>query len=141
VDNILAEHVFEHMTFEDGFKAASNCYRALKPFGRLRIAVPDGFHPDPAYINWVKPGGIWNPHDHLVLYNYKTLSKLLMRAGFRVLLLEWHDERGQLHVRQWSDANGMVWRSVKHWYAGFLTLVVGARYTSLIVDAVKVEGK
>src|SRR4028119_1257555 len=60
VDNILAEHVWEHMTFEDGLKAALNCYRALKMHGRLRIAVPDGFHPDKNYIDWVKPGGTWN---------------------------------------------------------------------------------
>lgn len=31
--------------------------RVLKPGGYVRVAVPDGFHPDPAYIEMGRPGG------------------------------------------------------------------------------------
>src|SRR5690349_18664525 len=49
IQAILAEHVWEHLTPDDGYAAAQNCFTFLKPGGYLRIAVPDGFHPDPVY--------------------------------------------------------------------------------------------
>ena len=57
IDRILAEHVIEHWT-EDEFRSF---LRIVRPFlserGFIRIAVPDGYHPDPSYIDYVKPGG------------------------------------------------------------------------------------
>ena len=41
IEAILAEHVWEHLSLEDGIKAAENCYRFLKPGGYVRCAVPD----------------------------------------------------------------------------------------------------
>ena len=46
IDAILAEHVWEHLAEEEGLAAAKCCYRYLRPGGYLRVAVPDGFHPD-----------------------------------------------------------------------------------------------
>jgi len=43
VDTFLAEHVWEHLTFEEGIIAAQNCFNFLKPGGLLRVAVPDRF--------------------------------------------------------------------------------------------------
>src|SRR5437660_975249 len=57
IDAILAEHVWEHLTEEEGLAAAKCCYRYLRPGGYLRAAVPDGFHPDTNYIQHVRPGG------------------------------------------------------------------------------------
>ena len=37
----LAEHVWEHMTFDDGCTAAQNCYEFLADGGYIRVAVPD----------------------------------------------------------------------------------------------------
>jgi len=37
----LAEHVWEHMTFEEGIAAAKNCYDFLANGGYMRVAVPD----------------------------------------------------------------------------------------------------
>ncbi|MFC6802483.1 class I SAM-dependent methyltransferase [Deinococcus caeni] len=48
-DAFLCEHVWEHLTVEEGERAARLVYTYLKPGGRLRVAVPDGHHPDPAY--------------------------------------------------------------------------------------------
>jgi predicted SAM-dependent methyltransferase len=138
VNAMLAEHVWEHLTIGEGCEAARNCYEYLKPGGYLRVAVPDGLHPSPNYIDWVKPGGIWNPHDHKVLYNYQTLSSCFVLAGFSVRLLEWFDEHGRLNMAKWKFRDGNISRSHKHWYAHtFLSVVVGAPYTSLVIDAIK----
>ena len=41
------------------------------PGGNFRIAVPDGFHTDPSYIENVKPGGTGEgSEDHKNLFNY-----------------------------------------------------------------------
>jgi predicted SAM-dependent methyltransferase len=39
VEAMLAEHVWEHLTLEDGLAAARACFRYLGPGGTLRIAV------------------------------------------------------------------------------------------------------
>jgi len=131
----LAEHVWEHLTPEQADAASRNCYEALALGGYLRIAIPDGFHPDPAYIEWVRPGGSGpGSDDHEVLYNYKTLSTMLESAGFVVRLLEYFDEHGEFHYSEWSPEDGMIARSSR-----FDKRNIAKRnaYTSLIVDAVK----
>lgn len=40
-DEILAEHIFEHMDFREEPKAWQECYRVLKTGGRLVMEVPD----------------------------------------------------------------------------------------------------
>ena len=75
IDYLLAEHVWEHLTEEQGRKAASVCFQFIKKGGRLRVAVPDGFHADQDYIECVKPGGYGaGADDHKLLYNYKTFT-------------------------------------------------------------------
>src|SRR5262249_446073 len=54
---LLAEHVWEHLAPEQAQAAAANCHQLLMPGGYVRVAVPDGLHPDPRYIDYVKPGG------------------------------------------------------------------------------------
>ncbi len=49
IDAILAEHVWEHLTMDEGRDAARTCFKYLRPGGYLRIAVPDELHPSPAY--------------------------------------------------------------------------------------------
>ncbi len=135
IDRILSEHCWEHLSVGEAEKANANCFKFLKSRGRLRIAVPDGFHIDFAYIEKVRPGGIGlGSEDHKVLYNYKTAKKLLENAGFRVELLEYWDENGQFHLREWSSEDGHILRSKNNDgrnQQGKLT------YTSLILDAVK----
>jgi predicted SAM-dependent methyltransferase len=133
IDAILAEHVWEHLAPAGALQAARTCATFLAPHGRLRIAVPDGNHPDPSYIEWVRPGGTGpGSDDHQVLYTIESLSALLESSGFTVKPLEWHDAAGVFHREPWSPEDGFVRRSAR-WdprNAG------GAlRYTSLIVDA------
>ncbi len=135
VDALLAEHVWEHLSLADGAVAAHTCYRYLTPGGHLRVAVPDGFHPDPAYIDWVKPGGIGpGCEDHDLLYNHQTFAPLFQTAGFEVQLLEYFDQTGTFHCTDWNPLDGKIERSKR-----FDERNADGRlnYTSLILDAKK----
>jgi predicted SAM-dependent methyltransferase len=99
------------------------------------MAVPDGLHPDPVYIERVKPGGSGlGSDDHRMLYTYETLSSLLEAAGFKIKLLEYFDENGKFHYSEWSSDVGMITRSNR--FDKSNTIKPNA-YTSLIVDALK----
>ena len=133
--HLVAEHVWEHLSKDATDLANSNCYRFLKKGGRLRIAVPDGFHPDPEYIEHVRPGGTGTgADDHKVLYNYKTLSKTLEKAGFKVELLEYWDENGAFHFKEWFKEDGFIRRSSRYDQRNVDNQL---NYTSLIVDGFK----
>jgi predicted SAM-dependent methyltransferase len=135
VTTIMAEHVWEHLTLEQGREAATHCMHYLKPGGRLRLAVPDGYSPDPNYIESVKPAGTGpGAKDHRVLFNYVLMTELLESAGFTVSLLEYFDEEGIFHVADWDPADGLIRRSQRYDERNKDGVL---RYTSLIADGVK----
>ncbi len=135
IDVILAEHVWEHLTAMDGVTAAKTCFQYLKPNGYVRIAVPDGFHPDPNYINYVKPAGSGaGADDHKVLYNYHSLADTFQQAGFDITLLEYFDEKGEFHFTDWNKNDGMIHRSSRY---DERNVQHPLSYTSLILDARK----
>lgn len=135
IDALLAEHVWEHLTREQGTRAGWICHRYLKPGGRLRVAVPDGLFPHPDYLEFVRPGGSGpSAWDHKELYTYQTLPPVFTAAGFRVELLEYHDENGRFHYHPWNVEDGLIQRSSR--------CPQGRRfgeleYRSLILDAIK----
>lgn len=132
---IVAEHVWEHLTTQDGIAAARLCFRYLRAGGYLRIAVPDGLHPDPLYVDAVRPGGTGDgAKDHKVLYSVHTLQHLLTAAGFETRALEYFDEDGHFHATRWNPEDGMIHRSAHH---DVRNTDEGLRYTSIIVDAFK----
>lgn len=135
VDAILAEHVWEHLTETQGLTAARHCYRYLKPGGYARVAVPDGLHPDPGYIEAVRPGGVGpGAEDHKVLFTYSTFRTLFEKAGFDVHVLEYFDEEGRFHAEDWDAAGGTIRRSRRFDPRNTEDC---ANYTSIILDAVK----
>jgi predicted SAM-dependent methyltransferase len=135
IDAILAEHVWEHLPWEEGILAAQNCYNYLRDGCYIRVAVPDGFHPNPTYIEWVRPGGSGaGANDHKVLYTYQSLSQIFEKVGFHVELLEYFDEQGIFHYNEWNKDTGMIHRSKRfdrRNQDGVLN------YTSIILDARK----
>ncbi len=134
-DRLMAEHVWEHLTEEATEKANQLCFKYLKKRGTLRIAVPDGYFPDPEYIDYVKPGGHGaGADDHKILYTYKTMKEKLEKAGFAVTLLEYWDENGKFHYTDWTDEGGHIRRSRRF---DARNQDGALKYTSLIVDAVK----
>jgi predicted SAM-dependent methyltransferase len=135
---ILAEHVWEHLTYDEGIQAAKICYEYLKPGGYIRCAVPDAFFPNEEYQNIVKIGGPGSKdhpaYTHKIVHNYRTLKSMFESAGFQVQLLEYCDENGEFHYNDWSENHGFIYRSKRFDHRnqnGQLGCV------SLIVDAIK----
>lgn len=113
----LAEHVWEHMTREEGERAAKNCYDFLKAGGYMRVAVPDKNFRNEWYQDMVKVGGNGDPqhpsYSHKIVYDYKTLKAVFEQAGFSVELLEYCDENGDFHYTHWNEADGRIGRSLR----------------------------
>ena len=131
----LAEHVWEHLTLDDGLIAIKNCYQYLDQGGYMRIAVPDGLHIDKNYIQTVDVGGTGEgSDDHKVLYTYKTLSEIFIKAGFKVELLEYFDENGKFHQTDWNKNKGMIHRSTRYDERNTSNPTA---YISIIIDAIK----
>ena len=128
-DNLLAEHVFEHLTEEQVRTGIRFCHHYLKPGGRLRIAVPDANHPNPAYLKMVLPPA----DDHRSSWTIERISGLLNGCGFRVEPLEFYSAGHELTALPIAPSQGPVSRSIQR--KDLAPLIEG--YSSLIVDAVK----
>lgn len=129
IDNLLAEHVLEHLTEEEVNIVLSNAYKYLKPGGIFRIAVPDAFHPNPNYIEMTKP-----PFDgHKSFWNYKTFSSVAVKYKFQINLLEYFDENKKIHRHSFSNNDGYIARSSLNVFLKGYT----DDYTSLVIDLIK----
>lgn len=137
---ILAEHVWEHLSYEEGIEAAKICYEFLTGDGYIRCAVPDAFFPDEEYQQGVQVGGP-GPLDHpaashKIVHNYKTITSMFEAAGFQVRLLEYCDENGEFHYNDWNEKKGFIYRSKRFDHRNQDSKL---GFVSLIVDAVKNE--
>lgn len=117
IDALLAEHVWEHLTFEEGIIAAKHCYQFLKPGGYIRCAVPDKNFRNEWYQQMVQVGGP-GPSDHpaashKIVYDAKTFVSVFEKAGFEVSLLEYCDDTGEFHYNYWNEAEGKIGRSFR----------------------------
>ena len=136
---LLAEHVWEHMTLEEGHRAAQNCYDYLADGGYLRVAVPDKNFRNEWYQNMVKVGGNGDPghpaFTHKIVYDYRTLTQIFQQVGFEVELLEWCDENGYFHYKYWNEADGRIGRSLrfdtrnKDGKLGMVSIILDAKKT------------
>lgn len=105
---VFGEHVIEHLEFHEAALMLDECFRVLRPGGRLRLATPDlaqiialYTHPEAApqnaYIRWImdtfRPQiGEYNPAHainqsfhgwrHKFIYDAPTLLQALENAGF-----------------------------------------------------------
>ena len=134
IQTILAEHVWEHLTEEEGGEAARRCFQYLAPGGLLRVAVPDGLHPSQEYQQRVAVNGSGPAADHKVLYDYRSFATVFQEAGFAVELLEFWDEAGTFRHADWNPDDGLIFRSLRfdpRNQNGNLS------FTSLILDARK----
>ena len=135
---MLAEHVWEHMTKEEGIIAAKNCFDYLEYGGYLRIAVPDGNFKNKWYQNMVKIGGNGDPthpaYTHKVVYDYLSLKDVFEQVGFVVDLLEYCDNEGNFHYKYWNEADGRIGRSFRFDTRNSMSQLGMA---SIIIDAKK----
>ena len=135
VKRILAEHVLEHLNQMEAVQAIQNFYEFLEPGGYVRLAVPDGNHSSPEYIENVRPGGIGpGALDHKVLYTFATLNVLFTSHGFIVNGLEYFNESGDFIANPWKKEDGMIHRSLlsDERNTGGVN-----NYSSIIIDAFK----
>ena len=142
-DAFLCEHVWEHLSVAQGQAAARLCFAHLKPGGLLRVAVPDANFPDPEYQRTVQVGGP-GPADHpaaghQVVYDHGRFAELFRLAGFGVTPLEYFDEAGRFHQRDWNPADGPIYRSalLDHRNARFWAEKGPLGFSSIILDVRK----
>jgi predicted SAM-dependent methyltransferase len=108
-DYILSEHQIEHISEPAARLMLHECFRVLRPGGRIRVATPDleaivGLLHDPLtdderhYVDWImerfrpdanvgnRPCHVINhmfkDHGHQFIYDFETLAALLAEAGF-----------------------------------------------------------
>lgn len=147
VDSFLAEHVWEHMTEQEGRQAAANCYKALTPGGYIRCAVPDANFRDEAYQAMVQIGGP-GPADHpaathKIVYDYRLLVSVFEEAGFEVTLLEYCDETGVFHYNWWNPDDGKIGRSYRFdtrnspEQLGMVSIILDAKKPLLDADMIR----
>lgn len=113
-DTVFSEHMIEHLTYGDGLQCLQECYRVLRPGGRLRIATPslrriaslysqDLSDLQQRYLAWATdvfidyadvplPGFVLNNmlrnFGHEFVYDEETLGHVLATTGF-VEITEW----------------------------------------------------
>jgi predicted SAM-dependent methyltransferase len=135
INKVMAEHVLEHLTTEQIELMLVHLYKYSASNLNIRIAVPDGFHANPEYIDMVKPGGTGNgADDHKHLFTYKSLSAIFERNKFKAHPLEYWDEQGNFHSHYKNDDKGLIRRSMANDSRN-----AGGKpvYTSLIIDFTK----
>lgn len=133
-DNLLAEHVFEHLTESDIRLSLQNAYEHMSPGGCLRIAVPDKNHPDQDYIDYVRPGGVGaGADDHKSFWDYKSFSQFASSCGFKIELQEYYDQDGYFHSNVMAPERGYISRTRSNSHKRSLL----KNYSSLIIDLVK----
>lgn len=93
-DEVYLSHVLEHVPREERLRVMGECHRVLKPWGTLRIAVPDMtkiakevLNPEPTfpwnYLESVVYGGKMDENDrHDSMYRESDLRDLFYKAGF-----------------------------------------------------------
>jgi predicted SAM-dependent methyltransferase len=108
-DYVFSEHQIEHVTEPDARSMVKECFRILRPGGRVRIATPDlsailTLYEDPLdeakrhYIDWVlgrflpnvRAGNkrcyvinqMFMAYKHRFIYDQETLAAILTDAGF-----------------------------------------------------------
>jgi predicted SAM-dependent methyltransferase len=111
LDNILLEHVVEHLETQDFEKALDIMKKFLRPGGRIRIAVPDKNHPSSYVreltgINGTEPGA----DDHKAFYSIDDFKGLALKHGLTLEPLEYFDHSGIFHSRDFNMENGYIIR-------------------------------
>jgi predicted SAM-dependent methyltransferase len=137
---VLAEHVFEHLTPDETRRALGLVARHMRSGGRIRIAVPDGYHPDPTYLRHVGIGGIGaDAEDHKQLLNCDSLMQYLREAGFSADLKEGYRRHGELVQTPLDLDDGLVVRSRSNasTMAGRAGWDFADANTSLVVDGMR----
>jgi predicted SAM-dependent methyltransferase len=121
IDNILIEHVVEHLEQDQFIQFLSIAKKYLAPHGVIRIAVPDAYHPS-SYIRQLtgKNGTEHGADDHKYHYSIDDLEHIASESGYVIRKLEYFDRDGCFHASDFDYDNGYISRCLKN-YAGRFT--------------------
>ena len=117
---VLAEHVFEHLEFDDALVAFCNVQRFLAPGGSFRFAVPDGNHPS-TYVQELTDvnGTDAGADDHKYFYTINDISKIEETCGLKANCLEYFDNDGIFHRKKYDESKGYIFRSSNRYEGRF----------------------
>lgn len=139
VSKVVAEHVFEHLSEKKMRYAINLIYKYLKKDGTLRIAVPDGNHPDPIYRSYTGIKGLGaDASDHKQFIKYEFIRDILIECGFKANIKEGYLMNGKLVRSDISSELGFIkrTRSNKNLNKNYGWNFIDSN-TSLIIDAIK----
>lgn len=132
-DYVFCEHLIEHLTYRDGVRMLEECFRVLRPGGKVRIATPDLrflvelYAPEKTdlqkrYISWAAESffpGTGSHQDtfvinnfvrdwgHQFIYDARTLQDALEGAGFVGVTARAPGESGDEDLRE-IEGHGKV---------------------------------
>jgi predicted SAM-dependent methyltransferase len=119
-DNVLAEHVLEHLEEREIISAFRNIARFLETGGVFRMAVPDGNHPSEYVRDLSKPGGLEpGAEDHKVFLTIRDVARLEQSSGLRAEPIEYFDDEGRFEARPMRPDRGHIKRSAEHYRGRF----------------------
>lgn len=134
IDNLLSEHVLEHLTEEQVAKVLQFANHFLQEGGCFRIAVPDAYHSNPEYIDHVRPGGTGaGADDHKSFWSIDSLSSLCIQNNLKPNAIEFFDSHGKLFSEVIQEENGPILRSITKDFKAKVS-----NFSSLVIDAVKI---
>ena len=131
VDAYLLEHVLEHLSIDDSQLALTLLANTLNTNGYIRIAVPDGNHPDDDYLHYV---GIDGPDDHKFLWRVSDFERIAAELGLKLTVLEFCDETGFRRRVQQLDNRGLITRRFLNLNSDHTNWESSHGPSSLIVD-------
>lgn len=158
VENILAEHVFEHLHYQDAIRAFKYIAECMAPGGVFRFAVPDGNHPSAYVRELTGPGGKeQGAEDHKYFYTIGDIPEIERLTGLHAEPLEYFGADGMFVSGPIDFARGYISRCSANYKGRFtesgeemrrmMETVPehlreqfhrkGISYTSLLVDWVK----
>lgn len=151
VHYIYSEHMIEHLVLEQAAFMLKECYRVLKPGGKIRLATPDftrimDLYNNPTskinseYVKWISTSflnkstcfeslevvnQLFHGWKHQFLYDQLYLSKMLNMYGFT-----------QIKVCDYLNSEDEHFRNLEthHLNVGNLDMV---KFETLIVEAIK----
>ncbi len=155
-DYIFGEHLIEHLTYKQGGRMLYECWRVLKPGGKIRLATPDLetfvglFNKDKngmnqRFVKWNTGkflsklakhkiysatfviNSIFYNHGHKFIYDIKTLNSSLEKAGFKNIVPFSYGESNDEHLRA-IESHGKAVDNEEM-----------AKFETLILEAVKSE--
>lgn len=119
-DNVLAEHVIEHLEADQIEAAFRNIAAFLTSGGVFRMAVPDGNHPSEYVRELTKPGGLEpGADDHKVFLTIRDVPGLEQCSGLRAEPIEYFDDEGRFVSRPMRPERGHIKRSAENYRGRF----------------------